>query len=220
MENSLSKPISSCSAALKVICLVISFKVLSFLSRDPFSQALGGKPGQVNKKKSKTPVLQAWDDSFGFNIPTHLLRKTHWDLLCWNYLCFLSTYMMKDIILRFNTDVKNHIRTQIWLTACTSHKSCILLFSTVDSSFRDICQQRHFCPSWALTSVFFPSVPVIGSAYNSSWLQLDCIIWDFFSLSPTNSHGFTGKCYRAFIRKILCVSHLLGTQEVTALLAG
>lgn len=133
---------------------------------------------------------------------------------------FLSTYKIKDIILRLNTDVKNHIRTRIWLTTCTSHRSCILLFSTVDSSFRDFCQQRHFYPSWALSSGFFSSVPVIGSAYSPSWHQLDCIIWDFFSLSPTNSHGFTGKCYWAFIRKIHCVSHALGTQEVTALLAG
>lgn len=101
---------------------------------------------------------------------------------------FLSTYLMKDVILRFNTDVKNHIKTHIWLTTCISHRNCILLFSTAESSFKDFCQQRHFCPSWSLTNVFFPSVLVIESAYNTSWHQMDCIIWDFFSLFPTYNH--------------------------------
>lgn len=146
--------------------------------------------------------------------------KAHWSLLCCNYLS-LFVYMTKDGILRFNTDVKNPIRTHIWLTACSSHRSCILLFSTVESSFKDFCQQRHFCPSWALTNFFFlPSVPVIGYAFSTYWHQLDCIIWDLFSLSPTYSHGFTGKCCCTFISKIHCMSHTLDTQAVTALLAG
>lgn len=96
---------------------------------------------------------------------------------------FLSTYVVKDVILRFNTDVKNHIRTHIRLTTCISQRSCILLFSTAESSFKNFCQQRHCCPSWSLTNVFFPSVPVIESAYNTSWHQLDCIIWDLFTVS-------------------------------------
>lgn len=95
---------------------------------------------------------------------------------------FLSTYMIKDVILRLDTGVKNPVRTHKWLTTRVSHRSCILLFSTVESFFIDFCQQRHFCPSCALTNVFFHSLPVIGSAYNTSWHQLDCIIWDFFSL--------------------------------------
>lgn len=87
-------------------------------------------------------------------LPLICSGKAHWSLLCCNYLS-LFVYMTKDGILTFNTDIKNPIRTHIWLTACSSHGSCILLFSTVESSFKDFCQQRHFCPSWALTNFFF-----------------------------------------------------------------